>query len=91
MHQLAGRRSRLAIRSAMLLLLIAVLALSLSSAVLAQTGPQPPAKNLIIMIADGSGYNSFLATEYYQNGAAGANAYDAFTGNLAYFTNVHGL
>jgi alkaline phosphatase len=35
-------------------------------------------KNVILLIADGAGYNHFLAANYYQYGAAGRQVYDSF-------------
>jgi len=42
---------------------------------LAGAAQAEPAKNVILMIADGIGHNGWLATEYYMYGAAGQNAY----------------
>jgi alkaline phosphatase len=36
------------------------------------------AKNVIIMIADGAGFNQYLATDYYQYGRAGKQVYENF-------------
>lgn len=36
------------------------------------------AKNVILMIADGAGYNAFNCTSYYQYGKTGQQAYDRF-------------
>lgn len=38
----------------------------------------PPAKNVILMIADGAGFNAFEAASYYQHGALDKQAYERF-------------
>lgn len=38
----------------------------------------PPAKNVILMIADGAGFNAFEAASYYQYGALDKQAYERF-------------
>ena len=45
-----------------------------------------PAKNVIILIADGSGFNTRLATDYYEYGAAGMQAYEDWPVSLAVST-----
>lgn len=44
------------------------------------------AKNVILMIADGCGHNCFLATDYYQHGAAKTQVYEHFPTKLAVST-----
>lgn len=39
---------------------------------------KPGAKNVIVMISDGMGYNQMLAGDYYQYGRTGSQAYQAF-------------
>lgn len=41
-----------------------------------QAQPTTGAKNIILMIADGGGFNQFTATSYYQYGALGHQVYD---------------
>jgi alkaline phosphatase len=53
--------------------LIAAVILCLVSSV-ASAAP----KNIILMIADGCGYNHILATDYYQYGKAGSQRYEQF-------------
>jgi alkaline phosphatase len=45
-------------------------------------GP-PPAKNIILMVSDGAGYNAFDACSYYQYGQLGMQVYDEFPVRLA--------
>jgi alkaline phosphatase len=57
--------------------LVSVLAASFLPAVSA--GPKKPlAKNVIVMISDGWGYNQIAATDYYQYGQAGVQLYEEF-------------
>ncbi len=42
-----------------------------------------PAKNVILMVADGAGFNSFRAASYYQHGRLGGQVYDKFPIRLA--------
>jgi len=37
-----------------------------------------PVRNIIVMISDGAGYNTFDACSYYQYGALGEQVYDSF-------------
>lgn len=37
--------------------------------------PLPPAKNIIVMISDGQGFNGWMATDFHQHGATGRQAY----------------
>src|SRR5512139_686003 len=39
---------------------------------------KPLAKNIIVMIADGSGYNQNIAADLYQRGAVGAQPWEQF-------------
>ena len=57
----------------MKLLLRCLLLLLISSGALAA-----PAKNVILMIADGSGFNCYNAASYYQYGKLGSQVYDSF-------------
>ena len=41
------------------------------------------AKNVILLIADGCGFNCFQATDYYQYGAAGTQVYEKFPFKVA--------
>ena len=40
--------------------------------------PEPPTKNVILMISDGAGYNAFHAASYYEHGRLGEQPYDKF-------------
>ncbi len=48
--------------------------------------PQPRAKNVIVMICDGCGYNHVQATSLYQYGSPGTQVYDRFPVQLAMST-----
>ncbi len=50
------------------------------------TQSQAMAKNVILFIADGAGFNHLLATSYYQHGAAGTQVYDEFPFQVAVST-----
>ena len=39
---------------------------------------RPAAKNVILMIADGAGFNTFVAASFYQHGELGKQVYDGF-------------
>jgi len=43
-----------------------------------KAGAPPPAKNIILMIVDGAGFNTFHACSYYEMGRLGAQIYDRF-------------
>ncbi len=43
-------------------------------------------KNIILLIADGAGFNQYLAASYYQYGQAGKQAYDSFKTKVAVST-----
>ncbi|MFH1999806.1 MAG: alkaline phosphatase [Planctomycetota bacterium] len=45
--------------------------------------PAESAKNIILMISDGAGFNAFDACSYYQFGRRGAQVYDGFPVKLA--------
>ena len=65
--------------------LISIVALSLlfsSVYASAQFITKPP-KNIIIMIADGWGFNQVLATNYYTHGTDSAQVYEGFPVKLA--------
>ncbi len=49
-------------------------------------GPKPRAKNVIVMISDGMGYNQLAASDYYQAGKLGAQPYERFGVRLAMST-----
>ncbi len=44
------------------------------------------AKNVIVMISDGCGYNQIAATDYFQNGKSGSQAYERFPVKLGMST-----
>jgi alkaline phosphatase len=51
------------------------------------TNPEKPlAKNIIIMVADGMGFNQFLAGDYYLSGKAGTQPYEQFPFQFAVST-----
>jgi len=62
---------------AMLMVAIATGLLACSTSV-AQTQPAPLAKNVILMISDGTGWFSWDAASYYEYGELGHQPYDAF-------------
>jgi alkaline phosphatase len=62
--------------------LLTFLILSPISSADEKTGP-PPARNIILMISDGAGFNAFDACSYYQYGRLGKQAYDRFPVRLA--------
>ena len=82
-------KARLAKRSVLLVALVAVLVLSMFAATAFAVTPQN-AKNVIVMIADGCGYNTFLAGNYYQYGEAGKQVYDQFPTKYAVSTYAFG-
>jgi len=43
----------------------------------------PPAKNVILMIVDGAGFNTFHACSFYEHGQLGKQVYDRFPVRLA--------
>jgi alkaline phosphatase len=65
-------------------LVLAVLVMSVGAAGAAPT--KPLAKNIIYMIADGSGYNHYLATDYYQFGETGLQPFEQFPFQFAMST-----
>lgn len=48
------------------------------------------AKNVVLFIADGAGFNSFHCAAYYEHGELGRQAYDAFEVKLACTTGAYG-
>jgi len=44
----------------------------------AEAPKKPLAKNIIVMIADGSGYNANIAADLYQYGAVGMQPWEQF-------------
>ena len=57
--------------------------LALSFACLEAQFVKNPPKNIIIMIADGWGYNQILVSNYYETGKDSANVYESFPVKLA--------
>lgn len=82
-------RARFTKRALLLTVLVVVLIVSLFSAT-ALGQSQLPVKNVILMITDGCGYNSFLATDYYQYGEAGKQVYEKFPYKFAVSTFAAG-
>lgn len=66
-----------------ILLLVVALLLSGISAGLVAAEPAPQAKNIILMISDGGGFNHVLAADYFQYGAAGTQVYEDFPVQVA--------
>jgi alkaline phosphatase len=54
------------------------------------TGVGKDAKNVILMISDGWGYNQILATDYYTDGKAGTQIFEKFPTKLAMSTYSYG-
>ena len=54
------------------------------------TGHGKEVKNVIIMISDGWGYNQIMATDYYNDGKVGTQAYEKFPAKLAMGTYSYG-
>ncbi len=81
---MGSRRARLVTRSVLMVVLVAMLVLCMFAATALAGGDS--AKNVIIMITDGCGYNCVLATDYYQYGAAGTQAYERFPVQLGVST-----
>jgi alkaline phosphatase len=71
-------------------IIIAILLATLISAALALGHGKKPdthkAKNVIIMISDGTGYNTWLAGDYYEYGKTGKQAYEKFPVSLGVST-----
>jgi alkaline phosphatase len=68
---------------------LSILALTANSTALASSpkeSPKPLAKNIILLIADGGGFNQMLATDYYQYGDTGMQVYQDFPSRLAVST-----
>jgi alkaline phosphatase len=85
------KRARLARRSVLLVVLVAVLVLCIFTATALAASSKnahskAAAKNVIVMIADGAGYNTLLATDYYQFGDAGTQIYERFPYRFAVST-----
>ena len=86
------RRARIATRSTLLFALVAILVLFMFAATAsaadeqAQAGQGAGVKNIIVMIADGTGYNMFLAGDYYQYGKAKSQIYERFPVSYAVST-----
>jgi len=70
-----NRRSRRALAASLLIVLFV--------AVSAAWAGQPKARNIILMISDGCGYNSVAAAGYYQYGQLGKQPYDSFPARFA--------
>ncbi len=68
--------------------LFAVVLVALVLAVGAARGQD--AKNVILMISDGAGFNAFAAASYYEYGALGKQPYDKFPAKLACTTYMIG-
>jgi alkaline phosphatase len=85
------RRNPIAIAVLTVLLVLCVFAAQALANPGNNTKPMKPvAKNVIILIADGSGFNSRIATDYYQHGAAFAQTYENWPISLAVSTFAAG-
>jgi len=74
-------------RIAAIICILAVLVVMTGSAVLAATPkPKGEVKNVILLISDGCGFNSFLAGDYYQYGRTGKQVYEKFPTKTAVST-----
>ena len=71
-------------------IVIAILMATLASAALAKDQGEKPntrnAKNVIIMISDGTGYNTWLAGDYYEYGKTGKQPFERFPVRLGVTT-----
>ncbi len=75
----AGRRRLAALLAA--LALGGIVAAGVADGALAKpraAAPVERAKNVIVMISDGMGYNQVVATDYFQHGATGTQVYEWF-------------
>jgi len=68
------------------LLLVVTLLSSIVLATPAAAQAPEKAKNVIIMIGDGMGYNAVVAADYYQYGEAGRQMYESFPVKLGMST-----
>lgn len=68
---------------AIVLLTVALLLSVTLSTSVAACPPATSAKNIIVMISDGGGFNHVLAADYYQYGAAGTQVYEDFPVQVA--------
>jgi alkaline phosphatase len=69
-----------------IVIVLLTVALMLSVTLPASVAACPPAtqaKNIILMISDGGGFNHVLAADYYQYGAAGTQVYEDFPVQVA--------
>ena len=82
------RRNALLVGAVSLLLLLSVFAASASAA--SSKTVKPLAKNIIILMADGQGYNHFLVGDYYQYGAAGTQVYEEYPVQVGVSTFCYG-
>ncbi len=70
-------RSRLFV-PALIVVVVLIAAFATTAAALGSNPPPENAKNVIIMIADGSGFNQYLLADYYENGQTGKQPYEKF-------------
>ncbi len=70
-------RSRLFV-PALIVVVVLIAAFATTAAALGSNPPPENAKNVIIMIADGSGFNQYLMADYYENGRTGKQPYEKF-------------
>jgi alkaline phosphatase len=71
------------IRSVAIVLLAVALLFSVTFSASVAADPATSAKNIILMISDGGGFNHVLAADYYQYGAAGTQVYEDFPVQVA--------
>lgn len=88
-----GRRTRKtlsALASLLLVLALAVAAVPEGRALACDSGHRK-AKNIILMIGDGIGYNHVEAADFYQAGRKGVQAYERFPVRMAMSTYEYEL
>lgn len=74
MRRIAKKATAAALASVMVL----AAGSQLNAAALENKTNKPMAKNVIVMISDGWGYNQIAATDYYQHGKLGTQIYESF-------------
>ena len=70
-------RSRLFV-PALIVVVVLIAAFATTAVAFGHNSPAKNAKNVIIMVADGSGFNQYLLADYYENGKAGQQPYEKF-------------
>jgi len=84
MESMTGKLTRIL---AILCLVVAVVAFTQAPQVAADnTKSNAKVKNVILLVADGAGFNTYLGADYYQYGAAGSQVYEHFPTQVAVST-----